>query len=217
MPTPRSYDDPCGIARALDRVGERWALLVVRELVLGPKRFTDLRAGLPGASPNVLSQRLRELDHAGVVQRRQLPPPAKAAVYELTPWGHELVPVGVALARWGSRAMPLPEGELSVDALMLALLTTFDAEAAHGLRTRVELRFGDDRFRAQVDRQRLEIARGACDRGDAVITTDVACFRQIAFGRRDPEGALREGALRIEGNRARAEGFLGLFERPVAA
>ena len=104
MSTTRTYGDACGIPRALDRVGERWALLIVRELVLGPKRFTDFKTGLPNASPNVLSQRLRELEQDGVVRRRKLPPPAAARVYELTEWGLELEPVLSALGRWGARA-----------------------------------------------------------------------------------------------------------------
>src|SRR5215218_2135628 len=102
MATMRTYGDGCGVARALDRVGERWALLIVRELLLGPKRFTDLKGGLPNASPNVLSQRLRELEESGVLHWRKLPPPSGATVYELTPWGRELESVVVALARWGS-------------------------------------------------------------------------------------------------------------------
>src|SRR5206468_280135 len=111
MPAPRSYGDPCGIARALDLVGERWALLVIRELVFGPKRFTDLRDGLPGIATNVLSQRLRELVRNGVVARRRLPPPAASNVYELTEYGQELVPIMLALGRWGARTLGarLPE------------------------------------------------------------------------------------------------------------
>src|SRR5437762_8558061 len=104
MATLRTYGDGCGIAHALDLVGERWALLVVRELLLGPKRYTDLRAGLPFASPNVLSQRLRELEACQVLHRRALPQPSGATVYELTAWGRELESVLQSLARWGSRA-----------------------------------------------------------------------------------------------------------------
>ena len=100
----RTYGDGCGIAHGLDLLGERWALLVVRELLLGPKRFTDLREGLPNVSPNVLSQRLKELEHAGVLQRRVLPPPAASTVYELTDWGRELDAVVVQLGRWGARS-----------------------------------------------------------------------------------------------------------------
>ena len=111
MPTLRSYDDPCGIARALDCVGERWALLIVRELLFGPKRYTDLRAGLPLASPNVLSQRLQQLEACDVLQKRALPPPSGVTVYELTAWGRELESVLQSLARWGSRAaMTSPAG-----------------------------------------------------------------------------------------------------------
>src|SRR5579864_4778053 len=143
QPTLRTYGDSCGIARALDLVGERWALLIVRELLLGPKRFTDLRAGLPGASPNVLSQRLQELEQAGIVRRRKLGPPAGVWVYELTDWGLDLQPVVLALGRWGSRSPLIPAADLSVDALILALQTMFDSRAADGLRARYELRLGE--------------------------------------------------------------------------
>src|ERR687895_1821390 len=105
----RTYDDACAAAHALDLVGERWALMVVRELVLGPKRFTDLRTGLPQASPNVLAQRLKELEEVGVVRKRRLPPPAASQVYELTDWGRELESVLIALGRWGARAPLDPE------------------------------------------------------------------------------------------------------------
>src|SRR3954466_5966488 len=116
MATMRTYDDGCAAAHALDLVGERWALLVVRELLLGPKRFTDLRAGIPKASPNVLSQRLRELERAGVVRRRQLPPPAASRVYQLTDWGLELEPVIIRLGRWGARSpSKARDAELGVD------------------------------------------------------------------------------------------------------
>src|SRR3954465_204093 len=98
----RTYGDRCGIARALDVVGERWALLVVRELLLGPKRFTDLRAGLPNIGPDVLAQRLRDLEGSGLVRRATLPPPAASAVYELTERGADLEEVVLALGRWGS-------------------------------------------------------------------------------------------------------------------
>jgi len=217
MPSQRSYHDPCGIARALDRVGERWALLVVRELLLGPKRFTDLRAGLPGASPNVLSQRLRELETCGAVQRRLLPPPTAVMVYELTPWGRELEPVVLALARWGSRAVPLPQGELSVDALMIALQTTFDPAASAGLSARLELRLGAERFRVMVERGQLEISRGPCQVPDAVVSADVTRLRAVAFGKRDLARARRARELGVEGDLGVAARVLSLFRRPAPA
>jgi DNA-binding HxlR family transcriptional regulator len=160
MAAKRTYGDNCGIARALDLVGERWALLVVRELLLGPKRFTDLRAGLPNASPNVLSQRLDELERSGLVQRRKLPPPASSWVYELTDWGREIEPVVISLGRWGARS-PLidPEGALSVDSMVLAVRTFFDTGPATWSAT-FELGFGEDRFTLRVVDGALAIERG---------------------------------------------------------
>src|SRR5918995_1492840 len=108
MATMRTYCDGCAAAHALDLVGERWALLVVRELLLGPKRFTDLRAGLPNVSTNVLSQRLRELEHAGIVRRHRLPPPAASWVYELTDWGRELKPIVLSIGTWAVRSPSFP-------------------------------------------------------------------------------------------------------------
>src|SRR5215217_2519161 len=126
----RSYRDACGIARALDVVGDRWALLVIRDLLLGPKRFTDLRAGLPKISPDVLAQRLRELEEAGVVARDTLPPPAASKVYALTDRGRDLAPVLHALGRWGAAEPVGDEVPMGPDALMVALPTTFDAGRA---------------------------------------------------------------------------------------
>ncbi len=115
-PRKRTYDEGCATAHALDLIGERWALLVVRELLLGPKRFTDLRDGLTGASPNVLAERLRGLGRVGVLRRRRLPPPAASEVYELTGWGRELEPVVIALGRWGARSPSRPlDGGMSAD------------------------------------------------------------------------------------------------------
>ncbi|HEY0137008.1 MAG TPA: winged helix-turn-helix transcriptional regulator, partial [Nannocystis sp.] len=197
--------------------GERWALLVVRELVLGPTRFTDLRAGLLAASPNVLSQRLRELEEHGVVARRVLPRPASATVYELTAWGRELEPVILALGRWGSRAAQVPGGELSVDATMLALRTTFDAEAAEGLRARIAVQLGSDEFRLHVARRRIEISRGSGDDCDATLTTDPATLRAVVFGGRPVASAKKAGALAISGDEALVVKVLGLFVRPAPA
>src|SRR5690606_11724400 len=111
MVNKRTYGDGCAIAHALDLVGERWALLIVRELILGPKRFTDLRAGMPHATPSILSQRLRELEDAGVVERDTLPPPSGSRVYRLTDWGMQLEPIVTSLGRWASRSPALPDDE----------------------------------------------------------------------------------------------------------
>src|ERR671915_996598 len=127
MATRRTYGDGCAIARGLDLIGERWSLLVVRELLLGPKRYTDLRRGLPNASPNVLSERLGELERAGIVRRRKLPPPAGSRVYELTDWGRELEEIVISLGRWGARSPSgLSDAPIaSVDSIILALRSRF--------------------------------------------------------------------------------------------
>lgn len=217
MSTPRSYDDPCGIARALDCVGERWALLVVRELLLGPKRFTDLRTGLPTASPNVLSQRLRELEACGVLRRRALPPPSGAVVYELTAWGREIEPVLLSLARWGSRSALRSGQELSVDALLIALQTTFDPTRGEIGKACIELRFGADVAQLSVARNRLKIERGVRQPFDVAISADVACLRRTVFGQETVTHARRAGTLAFEGDENVAQRFLGMFARPLPA
>ncbi|MFI6596092.1 winged helix-turn-helix transcriptional regulator [Nonomuraea sp. NPDC050536] len=204
----RSYDDPCGVARALDHVGERWALLVVRELLLGAKRFTDLRAGLPSASQNVLSQRLRELEGSGIVRRRKLPPPAASWIYELTERGLALEPVVLALARWGSQAPMTSAASLSVDALMTALKSTFDAEAARGFAAVVELRLDHNRFQASVSPGGLALTR-ASGGADAVLETDPDTLRALVFEGRAVDPAMVTGDLTV------VERFLGLFPRPA--
>ena len=218
MATMRSYEDGCAAAHALDLVGERWALLVVRELLLGPKRFTDLRAGLPGASPNVLSQRLRELEGAGVVRRRKLPPPAASRVYELTEWGLELEPVIVRLGRWGVRSPSKPrDAALGVDSLILSLRTMFDSRAAEGLMASYELRLGEDRFRAEVADGRFEVERGSADRPDAIVEADSVTLAGLVYEGRDLAEAIRSCEVRIEGDGSAVERFLRLFPLPEPA
>ena len=214
----RTYDDGCAAAHALDLVGERWALLVVRELLLGPKRFTDLKAGLPGASPNVLSQRLRELEGAGIVRRRKLPPPAASRVYELTEWGTELEPVIVRLGRWGARSPSKPrDAALGVDSLVLSFRTMFDPRAAEGLTASYELRFGEDQFHAVVDDSRFEISRGSADRPDAIVETDSDTLAALVYAGRPLAEVLESGDLKIEGDGSAVERFLGLFPLPEPA
>jgi DNA-binding HxlR family transcriptional regulator len=206
------------VARALDLVGERWALLVVRELLLGPKRFTDLRAGMPNLSPDVLSQRLRELERAGVVRRSTLPPPAASRVYELTDWGLELEPVVLALGRWGSGA-PFPPGDarIGVDSTIIALRTLFDPGAADGLDATFELRLGDQPFHARVEGGRLELARGAAEEPDAAIRTDPGTLSAVLWHGRGLTEAQRSGDVEIEGSRPAVRRFLALFPLPQAA
>ncbi len=218
MASMRTYDDGCAAAHALDLVGERWALLVVRELLLGPKRFTDLRAGLPGASPNVLAQRLRELEGAGVVRRRKLPPPASSRVYELTDWGMELEPIIIRLGRWGACSPSKPrDGALGVDSLILSFRTMFDPHAADGLNASYELKVGEDRFRAVVADGRFEVERGVAERPDAIIETDAGTLAALVYYGRNLAEALRSGEVKIEGDESAVERFLTLFPLPDPA
>ena len=211
----RTYRDGCAAAHALDLVGERWALLVVRELLLGPKRFTDLRAGLPNASPNVLAQRLRELERAGVVRRRKLPPPAASRVYELTEWGEELEPVIMGLGRWGARSPSRPrEAEMGADSIILALRTMFDARAADGIEASYELRLGEDRFHAEVAGGRFEVVRRGAERPDATVETDPGTLAALVFEGRPLAEALRSGGIKVGGSEEAVERFLSLFVLP---
>jgi DNA-binding HxlR family transcriptional regulator len=218
MVTMRTYCDGCAAAHALDLIGERWALLVVRELVLGPKRFTDLRAGLPNASPNVLAQRLRELEGAGVVRRRKLPPPAASRVYELTDWGMELEPIIIGLGRWGARSPSRPrDAGLGVDSLILSFRTMFDPRAAEGVDASYELRLGEDRFRAVVADGRFEVERGSVEGPDVVIEGDPGELAALVYEGRRLDEALRSGEIRVEGDRSAVERFLRLFPLPEQA
>lgn len=213
MAGARNYDDPCGVARALDLVGERWTLLVVRELLFGPKRFSDLARGLPAMSQNVLSQRLRELAEAGIAARRRLGPPVSGQVYELTERGEALRPVVIELARWGSRIPTTTRADLSVDALALALLTTFDADGAEDVR--VTLRLGDDVFAAEVADRSLQVVRGASGNPDAEVVTDAAGLRSVVFGGRPLTEAVAAGDAEVRGDTEKAASFLRRFPRPA--
>jgi DNA-binding HxlR family transcriptional regulator len=202
MTGPRTYGDPCGVARALDVVGERWSLLVVRELLLGPKRFTDLRGAL-GASPNVLTQRLGELEDAGVVQRRT------TGVYELTDWGRELHPIVIQLGRWGRGARHRPSGELGVDSLVLALEATFSPEQAGDLRASYELRLGEERFAVEIDNGAIAVARGMPRKPDAIIESEPDTLREVLFGDRKLTGS----EIEIRGDAKLGRTFFKLFVR----
>ncbi len=216
MSSTRTYGDGCSSAHALDLVGERWALLIVRDLLFGPKRFTDLHAGLAQSSPNVLTQRLRDLEEAGVVRRRRLPPPASANVYELTEWGAELEPILMGLQRWGARSPSFPHGRsVGCDAAMLALKNTFDPAAARGVSIVAEVRFAADTFRLTVDDDTIDIARGSAHRPDLIIETDPGTFEALAFTGLTVRAAKRAGALSFHGDRAQLERVLTCFAAPV--
>jgi DNA-binding HxlR family transcriptional regulator len=209
------YDDPCGIARAIELVGDRWALLVVRELAFGGKRFAQLRAGLHGISPNVLSQRLRDLEAAGVVARRVIARPADVTLYELTARGAELEPVLVALGRWGSREAITSSQELSVSALLLALKTTFaprrPRDAAYALT------IDGERFLLTCAGGEFGVRRDGSSPADAELVGDAATVRKVVFGRETIGDAERAGRLTVSGDRRAAARLPRMFRVPTAA
>ncbi|WP_205629184.1 winged helix-turn-helix transcriptional regulator [Jiangella muralis] len=198
----RTYGEGCPIALSLDIVGERWALLVVRELRLGPRRYRDLQAALPGITPAVLSKRLKELEEYGVLRRRELPPPAAARVYELTEWGAGLEPVFQALARWGVRSPVLPlTGEVSADSVMLGLRTFF-AEPVADWSATYEVTLGREVYRLRVEAGRLtELARGpAAAAPDVLVRATKAAWQAVLDGADPLDDAVAAGRLSVTGD-----------------
>jgi DNA-binding HxlR family transcriptional regulator len=211
----RRYEDACGAAHALDLVGERWALLVIRELMLGPKRFNDIRGGLPGISANVLSQRLEGLEAAGVLARRRLPPPASAQVYELTPWGYQAEPIFQALGRWAARSPSHdPSLPLSSVSLLLSFRTMIDPERARGIDARIGLRLGEESFLVRIADGRIRAVRGTAAGMDLILAGTAPAIAAAVYGGVPLAALEAEGALAVEGDRALAERFVTLFPLP---
>lgn len=217
-PRGRHYHDACAAAHALDLVGERWALLVMRELMMGPRRFGALRANLPGISANVLTQRLEGLVAAGVVLRRKLPPPTAYQVYELTPWGYEAEPIFQALGRWAARS-PLHDPTLPFSnvSLLLSLRTMLDPDCARAVDARIGLRLGDERYLAHLARGRIEITAGPVEGADLVLTATAPVLAAAIYGRQPLDTLEAEGVLCVEGDRALAQRFVSLFPLPSKA
>ncbi|MFF0253290.1 winged helix-turn-helix transcriptional regulator [Micromonospora zamorensis] len=196
----RSYGDPCGVARGLDIIGERWALLVVRDLLLGPRRFNDLLGGLPGVSPNVLSQRLRQLTEHGVVRRRDLGPPTRVHLYELTEWGRALEPILLQFGRWGSQSPQVPDGTLGIDSLLLSIKAAFDPARAPDLAGSYEFHVDADTYLADVADDSVQIRRGTASAPDATLSTDIDTLRAVCGHQITMAAAVESGTLRLSGD-----------------
>jgi DNA-binding HxlR family transcriptional regulator len=211
----RTYNDACGTAHALDLIGERWALLVMRELMLGPKRFSDLRADLPGISANVLTQRLEGLEATGLVRRRRLPPPGAAQVYELTQWGYEAEPIVQALGRWATRSPAHdPRLPLSATSLMLSFRTMQSPDRIAGLAATIGFRIGEQGFVARIADGRVHTERGEPAGADALFTGSPEAIAAAVYGGVPLEALAAEGALKVEGDEALARRFARLFPLP---
>jgi DNA-binding HxlR family transcriptional regulator len=200
----KRFEQYCPVAHALCLVGERWALLIVRDLLHGPKRYTDLLEGLPGIGTNILAARLRGLEEAGIVSKRRLPPPAASTVYELTEYGTELEEVFYALARWGARSLgpPGPEDELYPEWGLNAIAALFSPEAARGLTETYVLNIGGDVFSVRLDNGHMHAEMGAAEDADLVVETDMDTFFRLVSGELTPRMALKRGFVKVEGDRA---------------
>jgi DNA-binding HxlR family transcriptional regulator len=210
----RSYQDACGMAHGLELLGDRWALFVVRELMLGARRFGDLRADLPGISANVLTQRLSELEANGIVIRRKLPPPASVQVYELTEWGYEAEPIIQELGRWAARSLAhdatLPISGVSI---LLSFRTMIAKSLIGDLRLTIGFRFGEDRYLARLDADGIHVERGGAeDRPDITFSGQPTALAALVYGK-VPLEAL-SGALSLDGDPKLAERFVSLFTLP---
>jgi DNA-binding HxlR family transcriptional regulator/putative sterol carrier protein len=211
----RTYGKYCGLAHALELVGERWALVLVGDLLRGPKRFTDLQRGQRIPS-NVLSARLKELEDAGVVRRRVLARPASGVGYELTKYGRELEEIVLRLGLWGAKSMPMPQPDeiVTVDTLLLGLRSTFRPEAAHDLRVGFELRLGEVVVHARIDDGALEVDEGPLADADLVLEPGVA-LHALLTGKLSPAEAIESGDVRITGKREFLERFVQVFHIPA--
>jgi DNA-binding HxlR family transcriptional regulator len=203
----KRFDQYCPVAHALSLVGERWALLVVRELLHGPKRYTDLATGLPGIGTNILAARLRELEASGIVRKRKLPPPAASTVYELTEYGAELEEVFYPLARWGARSLGPPgaDDELYPEWGVNAMSALYCPEAARGLTATYVLRIDGDVFSVHLEGGRLHSSVGAVEEPDLEVATDKSTFFRLANGELAPAEALEQGLVSIQGDPADLE------------
>lgn len=202
----RSYGQHCTVAKALDVVGERWTLLLVRELLTGPKRFKDLLAGLPGIGTNLLAARLKALEEHGLLRRGTLPPPAGSGVYELTGLGRSLEPVVVALSRWGFRLVgdPREEDERRPAWAAMALRSLLREEAAGVPRDTYELRIDGEAFHLRIEGGAVEARQGPAEAPDVVVSGDSGTLLALSAGRLAIDEALGSGGVRIEGGKDEA-------------
>ena len=211
----RWYDDACGTALALELVGERWSLLIVRELMFGARRFGEIKAQLSGISANVLTLRLEGLERAGILRRRKLPSPASVQVYELTPWGYESEPIFQTMGRWATRS-PChdPTLPLSPASIMMSLRAMLEVGRANEMTATIAFRFAQDAFVARLAEGALDIVRGDTGAPDVVFASDPTTLARIFYGKWPIAEAEAAGVLRIEGDRALLERFVTLFALP---
>ena len=211
----RRYRDACGLAHGLELAGERWALLVMRELLLGPRRFSDLRNDLPGISANILSQRLTELEARHIVERVTLPAPARVPAYGLTPFGLAAEPMILAMARW-AMSSPTHDRSLPVNrvSMLLSLKTTIDMSRVGFLTLKLGFRFGDAHYRARLDRAGLLIESGEDPWPDLLYSGQPKALAERLYGKRSLAELAARGVLEMRGETAQEARFASLFNLP---
>lgn len=211
----RRYHDACGMAHGLELLGERWALFVVRELMLGPRRFGDLRDDLPGLSANVLSQRLTELEQRGILFRRKLPPPASVQVYELTQWGYESEPIVQELGRWATRSQGHdPTQPISGVSILLSFRTMLDRSLIGDLDLSLGFRFGEDNYRGHLDTSGFTVAQGDPAGSDLLFEGSPDALAGYVYAGVSYAELEKAGTLHIHGNMGEREHFRTLFPLP---
>ncbi|MBB6464327.1 DNA-binding HxlR family transcriptional regulator [Aminobacter lissarensis] len=213
----RSYDDGCATAHALDLIGERWALLVVRELLFGPKRFTDLRTDLRTISPNVLTQRLETLEETGIVRRRKLPPPAASWIYELTEWGSDLENTIVTLGKWAARSPFLEQGlPISRAGLLLAMRAMYAPSNDGGFCVRLDMPDGTATVAGTPDGFEIHTGDDTSKAAQAMFSGTSGVLDSILFGNVTIDAAVTAGDAKIAGDRTAIDRFLRAFPMPAA-
>ena len=205
----RRYEDACGLAHAMELLGERWAMLVLRELAYGPRRFSELKADLKGISANVLAQRLTELESRSLVRKTKLAPPASIQVYEATEWGLEVVPLIASLGRWAARSpWHNPTLQMSHVSVIMSLQTLLSPELAESLDARIGFRFGDVSYVTRLHDGRLDVERGPVQGCDVVFSGTSSDIAAVIHG-----GAPLE-MIDVEGDMELAKRFRTLFPLP---
>jgi DNA-binding HxlR family transcriptional regulator/putative sterol carrier protein len=213
----RSYNQFCATARTLDVIGERWTLLVIRELITGPKRYKDLLESLPGIGSSLLAARLKHLEAADLIRRVELRPPAGSKVYELTEAGRDLEPVVMAVARWGLKWAlnePRPGDSFRSSWAVLAMEAAYDERAASGVEEIYEFRVGDEIFHARVHNGAVQARHGPAFEPDLTITATPEAFVDLAAGRATLAQATKQGWIEVDGSRAALRHCSAIFKRP---
>jgi DNA-binding HxlR family transcriptional regulator len=213
----RSYNQYCGLAYALDIVGERWTMLILRELIAGPRRFKDLLKGLPDISTNLLTERLKHLEQQGLLCRRTLPPPAGSTVYQLTSLGQSLEKTLLELGKWGSQFVPSsPEGAtvLHAGSYALTLKTFFRPELARGINETYELRIDNEVLQVQISEGKIHVQQGETRKADVIFQTDMPSYLRLLQRKIQPDEAIARGLIRVEGDSAALSRFLNLCGLP---